>query len=216
MKGVASLAVVVAIVLPCVAIASRSPTPSERSALDRTVIAYIDTAQGHCCVRGLHAQVTAIRISASDPAWAVVVTRLRDSSGQEVQGAALVMHHVRSQWRVENMGTSALGCGVPKAISDDLQLTCPLTTMPDVKGKGYVSAVVALSRAYLCFRVQLLATAKKKGTIVRVLRQSPLAGTRVRAWSVATLTVPLASLPAIVAPQTTSGCPRCIPRVVTH
>jgi len=114
------------------------------------------------------------------------------------------------------MGTAALGCGIPVAISDGLQLTCPLTTMPDVEGKGYVSAVVALTRAYLCFRVQLLATARKKGAIVRVLRQSPVAGTRVRAWSVAILTVPLASLPAVVAPQTTSGCPHSVPRVVTH
>ena len=125
MKWVASLAVAVVAVVPSAAIASRSPTSSERSILDRTVITYIDTARDHCCVKGLHARVIAIRVSTIDPTWAVVAAAIRDSSGHQAQGADLVMHHVRSKWQVEDMGTAVLGCGVPKAVRKDLQLTCP-------------------------------------------------------------------------------------------
>jgi len=125
MRCVALLVLVGAALLPCTAAASRSPTSIERTALDRTVIKYIDTAQDHCCAKGLHAKVIAIRVSTVDPTWALVGTAIRTASGQQGQGADLVMHRVRSTWLVTDLGTAVLGCGVSKAVRTDLRLTCP-------------------------------------------------------------------------------------------
>ena len=121
------VSVVAAAVITSCASAARPPTRAERVALKRAATTYIDLAQNHCCVHGLHATAVQSRdkVSTANPAWAVVYVRIKDSSGKDVQGALVVLHRVGTTWRVKQEGNVLLGCGVPAGVRKDLGLTVP-------------------------------------------------------------------------------------------
>jgi beta-lactam-binding protein with PASTA domain len=68
---------------------------------------------------------------------------------------------------------------------------------PDVTNRSYASAVATLNKAHLCFRVYMLNSFASQGRIIRVVKQSPPAGSRVPEWAVVAVTVPFSDLPAL-------------------
>ena len=136
------------------------------------------------------------------------------------------MGRVTSRYRVSALlamlGVAALLLASTASATQGVQ-------MPDVKSKGYVSAVVTLTRAHLCVTVHLLATASPSslalirktalhpGVGVRVIRQDPASGTSVRQWSYVTITVPQANLPFDSTPKSAADpCRPIVPRVITR
>ena len=86
---------------------------------------YVDHARGNCCAPGLHAYDVHAHVSKVDSRWALVTLQARDNSNHDVGGLMIVLYRKPSGWSAFNLGTGAMGCGVPKAVQSDLGVSAP-------------------------------------------------------------------------------------------
>ncbi|WP_101830327.1 hypothetical protein [Frankia canadensis] len=93
-----------------VATASPSPVAAIADAVKRDP----DVAQD--------AVVEKVTVSSIDPTWAVAA-----ASSPTAGGAQAVLHRTRGTWKVVDLGSSEVGCGVgvPAAVRTELGLECP-------------------------------------------------------------------------------------------
>ncbi len=103
---------------------------SQTSVVRRVVVSYIENGENHCCVEGLHVTSVAVDVSHADPAWAAAGVKVVDVHGKALDAVVVVLHRVHAGWRVFNLGTAAMGCGVPKAARKDLELQAPRSCRP--------------------------------------------------------------------------------------
>ena len=103
----------------------------QRADVSRFVVGYVDHARGHCCARGLHANVTKVTLSRPDARWAVVEVSTTSAKGWSAESLGVVAHRVGSTWRVVDYGTGALACNMPASVRVDLHardpIVCPVT-----------------------------------------------------------------------------------------
>jgi len=105
-------------------------THDQSSAARKAAVAYVEGGKNGCCVHGLRVTSASAEVSTADPAWAAVFIRAEDAHGNAIQSATVVLHRARSTWRVVDIGSALLGCGVPAAARKDLGLDVPATGCP--------------------------------------------------------------------------------------
>ncbi len=115
----AVLGLVLTALLPASASAAREPTPAEAQAIDAAVHASSQTS----AVPDKDFTAQRIRISTAG-SWAAA--RLVPRPGTLFTPAVVVLSGDASAWRVRQVGTIDVGCGLaPRAVASDLGLGCP-------------------------------------------------------------------------------------------
>ncbi len=89
---------------------------SQAQTVKGVVVAYIEGAQADCCTPGLHVTSVTVRVSRVDPRWAAALVEADDAHGTAVGSVVAVLHRVRSRWRVLDIGSAEVGCGMPRPI----------------------------------------------------------------------------------------------------
>ena len=101
---------------PAAALAADPAAAPERAAMTRAVRAFLTPAQAD------RVTVAGARVSTADRRFAAL--RLR---GPEVGDRVAVLGRAGPGWRVLDVGTPSVGCGLlPAAALDDLGLACPV------------------------------------------------------------------------------------------
>jgi hypothetical protein len=122
MKRIMSIGIVVGLVLPAVAVASRVATGSTRTALDRAAAPQVPSGMPERC---LHAQVT----TKEGGNWAEVGFNglHHRSCGRWAFNGVVVLRHARRRWEYVTSGSVQLQCGrlgIPVGVREDLHLPC--------------------------------------------------------------------------------------------
>ncbi|MEA2217679.1 MAG: hypothetical protein QOJ35_305 [Solirubrobacteraceae bacterium] len=115
-------AVLAALAAAASANASRAPTAAERAVIVRTVKSSALTAM----VDDANFDVRRIRISTvPTPGLRYAAVKLVPRPGVQADGADGALRRKRGHWRLINLGTSSVGCILPRSVRRDLKLGCP-------------------------------------------------------------------------------------------
>lgn len=166
----AVLGLVLTALVPASASAAREPTPVEAQAIDAAVHASTQTI----AAPDEDFTVQRIRISTAGP-WASA--RLVPRPGSLLSPAFVVLSGDASAWRVRQVGTIDVGCGLaPRAVASDLGLGCPPPGQCRPRG-GRLAGRFGVSAIGLSCR-------QARALLRRVYRRGGIAALRRSGWRV--------------------------------
>jgi hypothetical protein len=119
-----TITIVLGLVLPAVAVASRVATGSTRNAIDRAAASQVPSGIPKHCLFG--------RVTTKDGGnWAEVgFNGLQRSCGRWGFNGLVILRRSRGRWEYVTAGSAALPCGrlgIPAGVRQDLHLPCGAT-----------------------------------------------------------------------------------------